>query len=353
MNIDELAANNGLGSLVKEFKVEFLWHNYALGLLIVIPLSFVVLIGFRGLNLYITFLVILTFFIIFSGIFIVVFIVNRNKQLLIYENGFIYISNDHLIAKYEDVKEIFQEITTLYVNGIPTPTSYQYKIYIKNKIKPLYLTNIFAGIKQAGDYIQNKILQQQLPIVIDAYSRGEDVKFGSLTVNKNSIIVEKQTLNWEQIKNIRVVEGHVLLQKERGDLLLNIAAIPNIYVFLNLIYEIMAVTQPHTRTPTKGNDIRIHLKISQTEATFGCAEKEISFSRWETCDECNGSGLDNQGNNCFVCLGEGQNQVVRKIKIAIPPHSVAGDRLTITGEGDAGRRGGDVGDLHVHLEINN
>ncbi|WP_264082479.1 DnaJ C-terminal domain-containing protein [Nostoc sp. CENA543] len=43
---------------------------------------------------------------------------------------------------------------------------------------------------------------------------------------------------------------------------------------------------------------------------------------------------------------------MRKIKIAIPLHSVAGDRLTIAGEGNAGRRGGESGDLYIDLDIN-
>lgn len=287
-----------------------------------------------------------------TGIYFALFVANKNKKLLIYENGFIYIDDRKLIAKYEDVKEILQQVTTTYFNGIPTPTQYKYTIYLKNKINPLYLTNIFSNIQEAGNYIQNKILQQQLPIALEAYSRGETVRFGSLTVNQKGIIVEKQTLTWEQIKNIRVVKGHVLLEKYRGNLLLNIAAIPNIYVFLNLIYEIMAVTQPQTRTSVKGNDISINLKISQAEATSGVAEKEISFLRWETCDECNGSGLDSQSNNCFVCLGEGQNQVIRKIKVAIEPHSVGGECLTIIGEGNAGRCGGEPGDIYINLEIN-
>lgn len=351
MNINELAANNHLGSLVQEFKVKFLWRNYTLGLLIIIPLCFVVLFVFRGIDLYTTFIVISILFLIFSAIFIGLFIANKKKQLFTYENGLIYINHAPLIAKYEDIQEIFQEITTFYVNGIPTPTHYKYTIHIKNYIKPLHLTNIFEDIQQAGDFIQNKVLQQQLPIVLNAYHNSEDVKFGDLTVNQNGIIIKTQQLTWEQIKNIRVVEGQVLLEKQRGNLLLNMAAIPNIYVFLSLIYEITAVTQPQTITPTKGNDIHIHLKISQSEATSGCTEKEISFSLWETCDECNGSGLDNRGYDCVVCVGQGQNQVVKKIQVAIPPHSVAGDRLKIIGEGDAGRRGGNSGDLYIHLEI--
>lgn len=351
MNINELAVNHNLGSLVQEFKVKFLWRNYTLGLLIIIPLCFVVLFAFRGIDLYTTFIVISILFLIFSAIFITLFIANNKKLLFIYENGFIYINHAPLIVKYEDIKEIFQEITTFYVNGIPTPTHYKYTVHIKNYIKPLLFTNIFEDIKQAGDFIQNKILQQELPRVIDGYRKGENIKFRDLTVNQNGIVIKTQQLAWEQIKNIRVVEGQVLLEKERGNLLLNMATIPNIYVFLNLIYEIMAVTQPQTITPTKGNDIRIHLKISQAEATSGCIEKEISFSRWETCDECNGSGLDNRGYDCVVCVGEGQNQVVKKIQVAIPPHSVAGDRLTIIGEGDAGSRGGNSGDLYIHLEI--
>ncbi|MEH1943354.1 MAG: DnaJ C-terminal domain-containing protein [Nostoc sp.] len=43
---------------------------------------------------------------------------------------------------------------------------------------------------------------------------------------------------------------------------------------------------------------------------------------------------------------------MRKITIAIEPHSVAGDRLTIIGEGNTGRHNGAPGDLYINLEIN-
>ncbi|MCF4969486.1 DUF6585 family protein [Nostoc sp. CMAA1605] len=352
MDIRDLAAQNDLGSLVQNCQAEFLSRQYLVGISIITSLLFVILVVSRNVDIFIALLLVLGVFLISTAIYFAVFLANKNKELFVYENGFIYVNKDnYIITKYEDVKEIFQQIITTSVNGISTSTQYKYTIHLKNHVKPISLTNIFQDIGQAGEYIQNKILHHQLPVVLSAYQRGENVKFKDITVNQNGLIIEKKSLPWEQIKNIKVVQGQVLILKERGDLLLNIAAIPNIYVFLNLLYEIMAVSKPQTTTPSKGNDIYLNLKISQAEAVSGCLEKEVSFSRWEICDECHGSGLDSRGNQCFVCLGEGQNQVVRKIQITIPPHSVAGDRLTIAGEGNAGRRGGEPGDLYIDLDI--
>ncbi|GAA6619978.1 hypothetical protein NUACC26_057940 [Scytonema sp. NUACC26] len=90
------------------------------------------------------------------------------------------------------------------------------------------------------------------------------------------------------------------------------------------------------------------LKLTSHEALHGC-EKEISISSWETCDECHGSGRDNRDDMCIVCVGEGRNQVVKKLKVVIPANVASGDILKIAGAGDAGGQGGDTGDLYIHL----
>ena len=55
---------------------------------------------------------------------------------------------------------------------------------------------------------------------------------------------------------------------------------------------------------------------------------------------------------CEDCSGSGHKQVKKKLKITIPAGVDSGTRLRVSGEGDAGQRGGPAGDLYVYLFVN-
>jgi molecular chaperone DnaJ len=146
------------------------------------------------------------------------------------------------------------------------------------------------------------------------------------------------------------------------------------------------------RGPTRGEDLRLDLKLEFREAVFGI-EKEIRIPHLETCAVCNGAGAKpgtgwrtcqtcsgsgqvrratrtpfgsfTQVSMCPTCNGEGQvveqkcescggvgrKQETKKLKITIPPGVDSGTTLRVSREGDAGLRGGPPGDLYVHLLV--
>ncbi len=152
-------------------------------------------------------------------------------------------------------------------------------------------------------------------------------------------------------------------------------------------------TRSRRSGPVRGDDLRLDLKLEFREAVFG-GEKEIRISHLETCEVCNGSGAKpgtrprtcstcsgsgqvrrvtrtpfgsfTQVSTCPTCNGTGQTieekcdacegngvrQVTKKLKITIPAGVDNGTRLRISGEGDAGQRGGPPGDLYVYLFVN-
>ncbi|MFM7425780.1 MAG: molecular chaperone DnaJ [Elainella sp.] len=145
--------------------------------------------------------------------------------------------------------------------------------------------------------------------------------------------------------------------------------------------------------PTRGEDLRLDLKLDFREAVFG-GEKEIKISHLETCTVCKGNGAKPgtqprvcptcngagqvrratrtpfgsftqvsacptcNGNGqviedkCETCGGSGQKQEAKKLKITIPAGVDNGTRLRVSSEGDAGQRGGPAGDLYVYLFVN-
>jgi len=140
--------------------------------------------------------------------------------------------------------------------------------------------------------------------------------------------------------------------------------------------------------PQRGNDLRYDLEIAFEEAALG-TEKEISVTKPERCDACEGSGSEpgSKTRTCSTCNGRGQvitsrgifsiaqtcpqchgaGRVIEKpckqcrgtgrrdhtskIKLRIPAGVDAGARLRSGGNGEAGLRGGPPGDLYVVLHL--
>jgi len=140
--------------------------------------------------------------------------------------------------------------------------------------------------------------------------------------------------------------------------------------------------------PQRGNDLRFDLELSLEEAALGC-EREISVTKLDRCETCDGSGAEHGSKlkTCATCGGRGQVLMSRgifsiaqacphckgagrilekpckschgsgkrerssKIKLRIPPGVEGGSRLRSQGNGEAGFRGGPAGDLYVMLFV--
>lgn len=143
---------------------------------------------------------------------------------------------------------------------------------------------------------------------------------------------------------------------------------------------------PSGRQP--GSDLRYDLEISLEDAARG-VQKELELEKLEACTSCGSSGSKSgsgrkscstcggQGvvtrqagifvqqtecpachgagqtisDPCTDCRGEGRHNEKSRIKINIPAGVDDGTRLRSSGNGDAGLRGGQPGDLYVFLHI--
>lgn len=140
--------------------------------------------------------------------------------------------------------------------------------------------------------------------------------------------------------------------------------------------------------PQRGADLRYDLEISFEESARDF-ETSILIPRQEACDTCNGSGAAEgsapttcpqchgrgqiryqQGfftvartcgqcrgtgsiiaKPCPTCRGAGRVQKERKLTVRIPAGIATGQRLRLTGEGEAGVAGGPRGDLYVVIQV--
>jgi molecular chaperone DnaJ len=74
------------------------------------------------------------------------------------------------------------------------------------------------------------------------------------------------------------------------------------------------------------------------------------FSLQQTCPRCHGSGQI-INTPCSACRGEGRVREHKTLSVKIPPGVDTGDRIRLSGEGEAGESGGPPGDLYVQVQI--
>ncbi len=138
----------------------------------------------------------------------------------------------------------------------------------------------------------------------------------------------------------------------------------------------------------RGSDLRYNMELSLEEAVRGCS-KEIEVPTLVHCDACDGSGAKKgtsaqtcgtchghgqvqmrQGffavqqtcptchgkgkiikDPCNVCHGQGRKQKTKTLNVKIPAGVDTGDRIRLSGEGEAGEMGAPAGDLYVQVHV--
>ncbi|MBI1978120.1 MAG: molecular chaperone DnaJ [Candidatus Omnitrophica bacterium] len=143
-----------------------------------------------------------------------------------------------------------------------------------------------------------------------------------------------------------------------------------------------------SKSGLRGADLEYSVEISLEEAARG-KEVTIEFPRHERCDECQGSGAEpgshpttcsqcgghgevrfSQGfftlrrtcprchgegkqitKPCKTCRGTGRTTKARKLNVKIPAGIDDSSQLKVTGEGEAGERGGPRGNLYVYVTV--
>jgi molecular chaperone DnaJ len=74
------------------------------------------------------------------------------------------------------------------------------------------------------------------------------------------------------------------------------------------------------------------------------------FSIQQTCPACKGAGTM-ISDPCETCHGRGRVRKTRTLSVKVPAGVDDGDRIRLSGEGEAGRNGGPPGDLYVEIRL--
>ncbi|TCS43243.1 molecular chaperone DnaJ [Reinekea marinisedimentorum] len=74
------------------------------------------------------------------------------------------------------------------------------------------------------------------------------------------------------------------------------------------------------------------------------------FAVQQTCPTCSGTGKIIK-EPCDSCYGRGVKEETKTLNVKVPPGVDTGDRIRLSGEGEAGRNGGPAGDLYVEVHV--
>ena len=159
-------------------------------------------------------------------------------------------------------------------------------------------------------------------------------------------------------------------------------------IFGDVFGDIFGGGQRRQQRASRGSDLRYNMELTLEEAVRGVT-KEIKVPTLVECDVCDGSGAKagTQANTCSTCHGHGQVQMrqgfftvqqpcphcrgkgkvitdpcnkchgdgryqkTKTLSVKIPAGVDTGDRIRLSGEGEAGESGAPAGDLYVQMHV--
>ena len=159
-------------------------------------------------------------------------------------------------------------------------------------------------------------------------------------------------------------------------------------IFEDIFGEMMGGGRRSSGGRQRGADLRYNMEITLEEA-FNGKKAEIEIPTAVSCDTCSGSGAKpgtspstcntcggagqvraSQGffsiqrtcpscqgrgevitDPCGTCSGSGTTTETKTLEVQVPAGIEDGTRIRLTGEGEAGARGGPQGDLYIFLSI--
>lgn len=146
-------------------------------------------------------------------------------------------------------------------------------------------------------------------------------------------------------------------------------------------------SRQRTGGPSAGADLRTVMELDLQEAVFG-VKKDVELSHPTPCEPCSGTGAEGAqltrcpncggkgqvahqrgpflmsttcptcqgrgtipGSPCEECNGSGQTDIDRKVKVTVPAGIDHGQTLRVSGQGQAGIKGGPSGHLYVTVDV--
>lgn len=167
----------------------------------------------------------------------------RARRIYLHADGFLFVDGQDIQPfRWDAIEAMWQRLPEH--NDILGSASHVYRVRRKDG-STVILNDLFPHIETLGERIRQEVTNCLLPLAIMSYTAGQTVAFGPLRVSDQGISNGRELLTWQQVQDIRLERNMIMVKKEdkvRRWPSIQVANVPNVFVFLALVHYILQHT---------------------------------------------------------------------------------------------------------------
>ena len=260
-----------------KFRTNFLRLAWLAILFLILPVFF---IGSGAIDIRQDVFLIFPFVVLPIGIAIyraILIVTNSDLEILLYNDGFLY------TGKGETRKYSWKEIDKVWTTRFEL-ISFIYIKYIRVKIldtsgKILILDRTLQNVDKFEAILQEQVTSDKFPQIIPMLQHGMNVEFGGISITKDYIKSEHDTILWSELGDLQTWQGSLRLWKKGNraiSILASIPSIPNFTLLVSLIRHLSNVAQTSSSLLQDTNNERTKApeKLNEAIALIKSGDKE-------------------------------------------------------------------------------
>lgn len=180
-------------------------------------------------------LVVFALFFIGMAIYMIVSALQvANQQVYLFQQGLVVEKNNQVeLFPWNQTAEVWQSVTRHYRNGVYTGTTYTYKLHRTDGYQ-VKLDNMTKNIAELGPVLVQGITRELVPRALNSIRAGQTLTFTPFSVNQQGIGRQSEFLPWQQVQEVEVKQGRVIVKMigaPHKNWSAEVAKIPNCLVF--------------------------------------------------------------------------------------------------------------------------
>jgi hypothetical protein len=158
-------------------------------------------------------------------------------QILLHERGLVELRGNQIhSARYEDLQIYRRSVQVSAYGVVQIAKATDYTMQFPHGSRSS--VDWSQGSRLVGEIIQDLIYQHQVSQANAALAQGQDVIFGQVRLNNQSLSIGRTTLLWSEVDRVQLIEGTFYVfrpNSERFAASIEFASVPNAFVLLALL----------------------------------------------------------------------------------------------------------------------
>lgn len=218
-----------------------LLRDAAIGFGVVVVGIILEIVGLSGFGILIA--IMGAIFMVLRGFALLGALISGAQRVLVFNEAVGFVKGDQVTAmRWNDVREIHQDIYTYRVNFVPIINRHNYTLNGADDRK-IRLTRSIHHIEELGPILHQAVTKQQMPKAVETLKSGSTISFGPFALNNQGLTMKNKLIPWNEIKSVRVNNGSIMVDRAGKITWSGISAssIPNLYLFLTLVDQIVGI----------------------------------------------------------------------------------------------------------------